>query len=226
MEELKKQAKNIDKTVEVLFSFAHEFATKMVKEIETDKFYETIGKKFNDQPAIKRQIDIMVINIWLASLSVRLYYEEIDSKKIINKLVADLYKNYEIYENKMIEKGELLTIPLKDFFIKDKDELDVFCQQYNFKEVTMTNFLTILDVIIPKRFTDYENARFKSQSYGVKEIAGLNMVAVAQCFNKHIYGEEVGDFDSIIGCSIWAHIFINTFKDCSQCIRKIESNSK
>lgn len=66
--------------------------------------------------------------------------------------------------------------------------MNMLCSKHNFQDTTMVNFCLILEDVITKRFTEYENA-FHKDTPNIENMA-KNLTEVAKCFYKHTLWEK------------------------------------
>ncbi|MEK7849355.1 MAG: hypothetical protein AAB213_00830 [Candidatus Omnitrophota bacterium] len=212
---IKKHSKNTDLMVEALGNFIFDTTNEDVHTFEHNEKFKEIAVIFNKLPKLKRLLDFYIINYWEASVACKLYYEHDDFQKICTGVEDAIYKSLESYE----KSNEILGFTLKDY-VKDGEELSVFYREYPVGEETKVNFRVLLDILIIRRFFNYDSTlSCKDESQG--------LLRRSRYFCQHIFGKEESDsFDCVlILAPVFALMSSSTFAACTELIDKLENQS-
>lgn len=178
---IKKHSKNTELMAEALGDYIFNRANMIVADLEQNKELKEVLSEFNNLPKLKRLLDFYIVNFWLASFACELYYENDDFKKVCESIEKSIYKSLSSYE----QSNKILGLTLKDF-VKDEEELAAFHREYPVSAETNVNFSVLLDILITKRFFDYNS----TLSF---EDASLGLQRRLRYFCQHIFGKAYSE---------------------------------
>jgi len=214
----KKQCKNIDLIVEKLVTFIFERTNEIISDLESNEKFKEVAEKFNKLPRLKRLFDLCIMNFWVVSSVLELYYEHDDFEKICEKVEIGVGKSLHTYA----EKNKIMGVVLKDF-IKDDEEKALLIRNISSElealnisnpigDDTKLSLNTIYEIVHPKRFVDYNSIYLLPNP-------SVGKMRLSFYFGQHIFGKKASEeYDVVVLGTIFTLINSITNIECSKVI--------